>query len=53
VAEVIIEWVIKRVVPTRNFPTFTKTNYFEWAALMRVMLQARGLRTALTEGDVE
>jgi hypothetical protein len=35
------------VSPAGNFPVLTKTNYYDWAALMRVMLQARGLWDAV------
>jgi hypothetical protein len=35
--------VSERVAPAGNFPVLTNTNYYDWAALMRVMLQARGL----------
>jgi hypothetical protein len=47
-SEIVVERVVKRVAservaPARNFPVLTKTNYYDWAALMRVMLQARGL----------
>jgi hypothetical protein len=53
VLEVIVEWVIERVVPSGNFSILTKANYFEWAALMRVMLQARGMWAVFTEGGIE
>jgi hypothetical protein len=46
--EIVVEWVMERdvserVAPAENFPVLTKTNYYDWAALMRVMLQARGM----------
>jgi hypothetical protein len=47
-SEIVVERVVERVTservaPPRNFPVLTKTNYYDWAALMRVMLQVRGL----------
>jgi hypothetical protein len=50
--EVIVERIIEKqvVVAAGNFPILTKTNYYDWAALMHVMLQARGLWTAVSEG---
>jgi hypothetical protein len=41
--EIVIERVmervaLERVAPVGNFPVLTKTNYYDWAALMRVML---------------
>jgi hypothetical protein len=42
-SEIIIERVVERVAPAGNFPVLTKTNYYDWAALMRIMLQARSL----------
>jgi hypothetical protein len=33
-----------------TFPILTNTNYYDWAALMCVMLQARGLWSAVSEG---
>jgi hypothetical protein len=38
--EVIIEQVVEKqvVAAAGNFPILTKTNYYDWAALMRVML---------------
>jgi hypothetical protein len=45
--EVVVE---KQVVEAAgNFPILTKTNYYDWAALVRVMLQARGLWSAVSE----
>jgi hypothetical protein len=49
--EVVVERVVERIPPAAgNFPVLTKTNYYDWAALMRVMLQARGLWTAVSDG---
>jgi hypothetical protein len=49
-SEVIVERIVERAVLAGNFPVLTKTKYYDWAALMPVMLQARGLWTAVTEG---
>ncbi|KAG8070343.1 hypothetical protein GUJ93_ZPchr0006g45518 [Zizania palustris] len=46
----IIERVVDRSTPAGNFPILTKSNYHDWAALMRVMLQARGLWTTMSDG---
>jgi hypothetical protein len=42
-SEIVVERVVERVAPAGNFPVLTKTNYYDWAALMRIMLQARDL----------
>jgi hypothetical protein len=44
-SEVIIERIVERATPAGNFPVLTKPNYYDWSALNRVMLQARGLWT--------
>jgi hypothetical protein len=54
-SEIIVEQVVERVtservVPAGNFPVLTKTNYYDWATLMRVMLQARGVWDAVIVG---
>jgi hypothetical protein len=43
--EVIVERVVEKqvVAVAGKFPILTKTNYYNWAALMHMMLQARGL----------
>jgi hypothetical protein len=50
--EVVIERVVEKqvIAVADNFPILMKTNYYDWAALMRVMLQARGLWSAVSEG---
>jgi hypothetical protein len=50
--EVIVERIIEKqvIVAAGNFPILTKTNYYDWAALMRVMLHARGLWIAVSKG---
>jgi hypothetical protein len=42
-SEIVVERVVERVTservtPAGNFPVSTKTNYYDWSALMRVML---------------
>jgi hypothetical protein len=51
--EVIIERVIERVAPADNFLILMKTNYCDWACLMRIMLQARGLWSAMSVGTFD
>jgi predicted phage gp36 major capsid-like protein len=45
--------VIKGVGPSGGWPTLTKTNYVEWAAVMRVKLQARHMWDVVRYGDVD
>jgi uncharacterized membrane protein YgcG len=52
-SEIIVERVVERVAPAGNFPVLTKTNYYDWAALMRVMLQARGLWDTVIVGTMD
>jgi hypothetical protein len=57
-SEIVVERVmervaLERVAPAGNFPVLTKTNYYDWAALMRVMLQARGLWDAVIVGTMD
>ena len=57
-SEIVVEWVVERVAsehvaPTGNFPVLTKTNYYDWAALMHVMLQARGLWDMVIMGTTD
>jgi hypothetical protein len=57
-SEIVVERVVERVVservaPAGNFSVLTKTNYYDWAALMRVMLQARGLWDAVIMGMMD
>jgi hypothetical protein len=37
-------------VAAGNFPILMKTNYYDWATLMHVMLQAWGLCSAVSKG---
>lgn len=48
-----IHRVTKEISSSGSFPTLTKTNYYDWAALMRVMLQARGLWIAVALGTTD
>jgi hypothetical protein len=57
-SEIVIERVVECVAsecvaPAGNFPVLTKTNYYDWAALMHVMLQARGLWDAVIVGTTD
>jgi hypothetical protein len=47
---IVIHRITKKVLSNAKFPVLTKTNYIDWAALMRVMLQARGLWIAVSMG---
>jgi hypothetical protein len=44
-------WMVREV--SGQFPLFTETNYTNWSSMMRVMLRARGLWTAVTEGTID
>jgi hypothetical protein len=57
-SKIVVEWVMERVASERvalagNFSVLTKTNYYDWAALMHVMLQARGLWDAVIVGTTD
>jgi hypothetical protein len=39
-SELIVECTVERATPAENFLILTKMNYYDWAALIRVMLQA-------------
>jgi hypothetical protein len=45
-----IHRITKEVTSNAKLPMLTKTNYLDWAAFMRVMLQARGLWIAVSMG---
>jgi len=51
---VVIERVIKGTTASVQYPMLTRSNYNEWALLMRVNLQAQGLWHAVEpeEGDM-
>jgi hypothetical protein len=48
-----IQAIVRDVGPGRGWPTLTKTNYVEWAAVMRVRLQVRHMWEAVRYGDVD
>ncbi|WVZ50972.1 hypothetical protein U9M48_002169 [Paspalum notatum var. saurae] len=54
---IVVERVVERVTAAAsgpaNFPVLTKTNYNDWALLMKVKMQARGLWDAIEPGDVD
>jgi hypothetical protein len=57
-SKIVVERVVERVASERvasagNFSVLTKTNYYDCAALMRVMLQARGLWDAVIVGTTD
>ncbi|KAM0896548.1 hypothetical protein ACQ4PT_023130 [Festuca glaucescens] len=45
--------VVRDVDPSAGWPTLTKTNYVEWAAVMRIRLQVRHMWEAVQYGDVD
>jgi hypothetical protein len=48
-----IQAIVRYVGPGGGWPTLTKTNYVEWAAVMRVRLQVRHMWEAVRYGDVD
>jgi hypothetical protein len=48
-----IQVIVRDVGPGGGWPTLTKTNYVEWAAVMRVRLQMRHMWEAIRYGDVD
>ena len=48
-----LQAVVRDVGPGGGWPTLTKTNYVEWAAVMRVKLQVRHMWEAVRYGDVD
>jgi hypothetical protein len=48
-----IQAIVRDVGPGGGWPTLTKTNYVEWAAVMRVWLQVRHMWEAVRYGDVD
>jgi hypothetical protein len=45
--------IVRDVGPGGRWPTLTKTNYVEWAAVMRVRLQMRHMWEAVRYGDID
>jgi hypothetical protein len=48
-----IQVIVRDAGPGGGWPTLTKTNYVEWAAVMRVRLQVRHMWEAVRYGDVD
>jgi hypothetical protein len=48
-----IQAIVRDVGPDGGWPTLTKTNDVEWAAVMRVRLQVRHMWAAVWYGDVD
>jgi hypothetical protein len=48
-----IQAIVRDVGPDDGWPTLTKTNYVEWAAVMRVRLQVRHMWKAVRYGDID
>jgi hypothetical protein len=50
---VVIQRVIHEVGGGSSYPAFTKTNYFDWALLMKVKLKARALWSVIEAGGAD
>jgi hypothetical protein len=50
---VIVQRIVREVGGGTAFPVLTKTNYTDWAMLMRVKLKARGLWDAVNKGGAD
>jgi hypothetical protein len=48
-----IQAIIRDVGPGGGWPTLTKTNYVEWAAVMRVRLHVRHMWEAVQYGNID
>jgi hypothetical protein len=48
-----IQVIVRDVGPGGGWPNLTKTNYVEWAVVMRVRLQVRHMWEAVRYGDVD
>jgi hypothetical protein len=48
-----IQAIVRDIGPGAGWPTLCKTNYVEWAAVMRVRLQVRHMWEAVRYGDVD
>lgn len=52
--ELAVPRAMKETVGSTVYPTLTRTNYGGWTLLMRVILQARGLRSVIKDdADVD
>jgi hypothetical protein len=49
----VIQRVIREVGGGSNYPTLTKTNYSDWALLMKVKLKARALWSVIENGGAD
>ena len=50
---VVIQRVIREVGGGSSYPALTKTNYSDWALLMKVKLKARALWSVIEEGGAD
>jgi hypothetical protein len=50
---VVIQRVIREVGGGSTYPTLTKTNYSDWALLMKVKLKARALWSVIEDGGAD
>jgi hypothetical protein len=48
-----IQAIVRDIGPGGGWPTLTKTNYIEWAVVMRVRLQVRHMWEAVRYGNVD
>jgi hypothetical protein len=48
---IVTERVVEKSSSSLVFPTLTRTNYTEWSLVMKVNLQAAGLREVIHSGD--
>jgi hypothetical protein len=48
-----IQTIVRDVGPGGGWPTITKTNYIEWAAVMTVWLHVRHMWEAVRYGNVD
>jgi hypothetical protein len=48
-----IQAIVRDVGPSSGWPTLTKTNYVEWAVMMRVRLQVRHMWEAVRYSDID
>lgn len=48
-----VRTVVRDVGPSVGWPTLTKTNYVEWAAIMKIRLQVRRLWEAVQDSNVD
>jgi hypothetical protein len=49
----VIQAIVRDVGPSGGWPTLTKTNYVEWATVMRVRLQVRHMWEAVRYSDID